>query len=284
MIIMLKLGFSFFLLIFAIAQAEDVFEIKTLSEIPSDQPHNTLYLIDLDDTVFDSISLVGSKAWRKYMVQAAGQDWHDLFSYALAQKYPMKTVEDITPSFVKDLQNKGYVVCGLTARERKFWYYMPKEGVDLLTVKQLHSVDVDFNNGSLERGYPDLSQDPEYFQGVFFANTELKGDYLLKLFQAASRFPEKMIFIDDKLSQVESVAEALAQLGIPHECYLYSATDRKAAGFDPLIANIQLFYFYESDGQIIVSDQEAARIAESNPEKSAGDYLQAVLDILSFLV
>jgi hypothetical protein len=229
--------------------------------------------------------MLGSKAWRQYIVEATkkidtSKNWHDIFSYALAQKHPLKTVETMTSSFVSELQEKGYVVCGFTSRERKLWYDMPKDGVDILTIKQLNSVNVDFNNKSLENVYPYLSWDSEYFNGVFFANIEPKGNYLLHLFANAPQFPEKIIFTDDKLSQVESVANALAKLGIKHECYSYSAIDEKGKSFNPLIANIQLYYFYQSNGNEIISDEKASLIAKENPEKDPEYYLRATLDIV----
>lgn len=261
-----------------------VFHIESLTQVSNDHPSKTLFLFDIDDTIFDSFSMLGSKAWRRYIVEATkkidpSENWHDIFSYALAEKHPLKAVEEITSSFVKDLQSKEFAVCGFTSRERKLWYDMLQEGVDVLTVQQLSSIDVNFNNGSVENIYPDLAKDSEYFNGVFFANIEPKGNYLLHLFKTSSSLPEKVVFIDDKLSQVESVANALAELAIPHESYLYSATDKKGKVFNPLIANIQLYYFYESNGEKALSDEQAQLIAISNPEKDADYYLNTAIGI-----
>lgn len=266
-----------------------IYQIDSLSQIPVNYSPKTVIFFDLDDTVFDSQSMVGSKAWRKYIIEATKKldttaNWHDIFTYFLMQKFPIKTVEENTNSFIKDLQDKGIVVCGLTARERTKWYDMPNTETDTLTVKQLTSVDVNFNNEGLENIFPDLSKDPEYFNGVFFANTDLKGDFLLNLFEKTANFPEKIIFIDDKDSQVESVAKALTQLGIPHECYVYSAIENKSKKFNPLVANIQLYFFYASDGTNCLSDEEAKIIAGNNPEKDAEYYLKAALEIAKFKI
>lgn len=261
-----------------------VFHIESLSQIRDNQNANTLYLFDLDDTVLDSFSMLGSKAWRRYIVDSAKkhdntENWHDIFTYDFALSYPVQAVENITCSFIKDLQNKKFVVCGLTARERNLWYQTPHNGVDILTVNQLAAVDVHFNNGSLEDKYPELAKDSEYFGGVFFSNLDSKGDFLLHLFETDFPRPEKIVFIDDKLSQVESVANALAKLGILHESYFYTATDKKGKVFDPLIANIQLYYFYESNGEKILSDEDAKMIAASHPEKDADYYLKAAIEV-----
>ncbi len=242
--------------IIAEQRVSHVSKVESLCQIPTTQPEHTLFLFDIDDTIFDSPYMLGSKAWRRYIVEAVrkidnSENWHDIFSYSLAQKYPLQLVEAETSEFVKELQNKGYAVCGFTSRERSFWYDMAQNGVDILTTEQLRSVNVDFNNKSLEKTYPYLSRDPEYFEGIFFANVEPKGNFLLNLLRNTPRLPSKVVFIDDKLTQVESVANTLETLKIPYECYTYIATDEKNNSFDPLIANIELYYFYKSNGKEI---------------------------------
>lgn len=256
--------------------------ITSLDQIPVQQPAGTLFLFDIDDTIFDSPSMVGSKAWRKYIGEATQsldptQNWHDIFSYALALRHPLHLVEEKTGALIQDLQNRGYVTCGFTARERNMWYDMPQPGVDCLTIRQLHGLGVHFYTEILEETYPYLSQAPEYCAGVFFANIDPKGDYLLHLLRDVPAFPPKIVFIDDKLAHVVSVANALESLAIPYECYHYTATDAKAGTFDPLIANIQLHSFFLSNGQTILSDTQAAEIAKEHPEKGADFYLREII-------
>lgn len=260
-------------------QPLNIQKIYSLSQIPSIQPNQTIYLFDIDDTLFDSSSMLGTKAWRKYILEATeddSQNWHDIFCLFAAKNYPLRAVEPITSQYVKELQMKGHAVFGLTARERQIWYSTPTKDVDKLTINQLTSVGVDFNTG-IPNHYPSLINAPEYFQGVFFADLEPKGEYLLKLFSNLPQLPTKIIFIDDKDSQTKSVAATLDQLGIDYECYTYVATDEKAKLFDPLIANIQLYHLWISNGEQVLSDEEAAIIAKQHPERSAQDYLRALL-------
>lgn len=253
-------------------------KIDSLQQIASSQPAQTMYLFDIDDTLIDSPYMFGSGAWRRYIAAATKADitanWHDIFSLFFAQRHPLQTVETITGQFIRDLQEQGHGVFGLTSRERAKWYKTPVNNVDDLTVKQLESVGIDFNSEFLNARYSYLANDSEYFKGIFFADLASKGEYLLKVFHNASQLPEKIVFVDDKLSQVESVAAALEQLGIQYECYWYTAADKKNKGFDPLIANIQLYYFWTSGGENVISDEEACAIAEQCPEKKAEHYLQ----------
>lgn len=259
-----------------------IHEIKSLSEISVSQPEQTIYFFDIDDTLFDFPYMLGSKSWRKHITKATKNDhtqnWHDYFSLYLSRKHPVMTVEETTSQFIRDLQDKGYGVFGLTSRERTRWYDTSVEGIDAMTVSQLASVDINLNNENAQLAYADLIADSEYYEGVFFADLEPKGTYLLELFKNASSLPQKVIFVDDKLSQVESVAAALDQLGIDYECYWYTTTDEKAARFDPYIANVQLYHFWISAGENFLTDEEAASIIEQFPERSADDYLQWVLE------
>lgn len=258
-----------------------IVKIESLAQIKDHQQTQTIYFFDIDDTLFDSPTMLGSKAWRKYIIAATKNDplnWHDIFSLFIARNHPLQTIEALTSQFVKKLQMGGHGVFALTARERKRWYDMPQEGIDLLTAKQLELVGINFDNAFLVETYPYLTNNSGYFKGIFFADTELKGEYLLKLFKNAPQRPEKVIFIDDKLSQAESVAAALNELGIDNECYWYFATDKKASEFDPLIANIQLYYLWFSDGKEIITDEEAESIAAQYPEKNAEYYLKSVLN------
>lgn len=284
---------SFLLVLTTPSFAENILSkvsyIDSLAQVSIQQdehdPRQTIVLLDLDDTLMDcSSSMVGTRAWRRYLSEATkkmntSENWHDIFSLAIARKYPMQTVEEMTHRFIEELQDQGYVVCGFTARERQYWYDMPMEDSDVLTVQQLHSINIDFNQGRLERTFPRLSLDSEYFKGIFFTNLENKGEYILHLFENNPHLPEKIIFIDDKKSQVKSVASALDKLGILYECYVYTCNEKKQQLFNPLIANIQLYYFYQSHGQWIISDQEAEEIAKRYPEKDADFYFRAALEV-----
>lgn len=257
-------------------------KIESLTEIADSDPTHTLYFFDIDDTLFDSAYMLGSKAWRKYIVAATKddptEDWHDIFSLFIARNHPLQAIETMTSEFIQELQTKSEAVFGLTARERKMWYDTPMADTDLLTIAQLESVGISFDHPSIDKTHPHLTSDSEYFKGVFFANIEPKGEYLLKLFKDAPQLPAKVIFVDDKQNQVESVAAALNQLGIDYECYWYTATDSKASKFNPLIANIQLYYFWISEGERVLSDNEAHSIAEQHPERDAEYYLQSLLN------
>lgn len=271
----------------ATLESTHVIKIESLAQITDVETAQTLYLIDIDDTLMDSPFMLGSRAWRRYIRKATENDttknWHDLFSLFIAQHHPWKTVEPMASHFVRELQAKGHIVCCLTARERKHWYDTPVNDVDQLTFNQLESIGISLNPQLLEETYPYLAKAPEFFQGIFFADISHKGNYLLKLLKGAPPITHKVIFIDDMRHQVEAVSEALNQLGIPHQCYHYTASEVQESNFDPLIANIQLYYLWISNGYWILPNEEAKAIAAGHPERDADYYLRLLLKEATFL-
>jgi hypothetical protein len=140
------------------------------------------------------------------------------------------------------------------------------------------SLNIKLDHERFKQLYPRLAAAPEYFEGIFFADTELKGDYLRKLFSDGT-YPKKIIFIDDKLSQIESVDLLLSELDIEHECYWYCAIEDKTMAFDPLISNIQLYYLIKSRGKWMLSDAEAKKIAICHPNLGANFYLSQIIKL-----
>lgn len=260
--------------------SQKIIKIDTIDQLPLTQPEGTLFLFDLDDTLIDSPHMVGSRAWRQYMRAAVGKYWHDRLSLFLLEHIAVDTVEKTTAEIIKLLQIQGYPVCGFTARERHFWFDIPAH-MDEITTQQLASVGIQFDSDNVVRAYPALTQTPEYYEGIIFSNVVEKGSYLASLLQsfpASSLLPNKVIFIDDKKYQIESVAAALEESGIDYECYLYRATDKKDSAFDPLIANIQLYHIWLSQGHTVLTDHQAAALALTTPASQGLEYLQMIIE------
>lgn len=263
----------------------DILQINSLSEVSKDQPTGTVYFLDIDDTVIDYPYMLGSKAWRAYIIKMTKRyknpgSQHDAFTLFLAENHAVKTVEPITKAWVEGLYAKGYAVYGLTARERNVWYYTPRKGVDELTISQLAHVKIDFDKNKESTLHSHFTKISEYYKGVFFCNLDSKGDYLKKIFRKIKLYPKKVVFVDDNREHVERVAKVLSELKIEHECYWYCALDEKNNTFDPAIANIQ-FYYFRLFHNAILSDEEAEQLIKLHPEKDPYYYLNAVQEALA---
>lgn len=257
--------------------ALSLIKLDTIHNLPLSHPEGTLFLFDVDDTLTDSPHMIGSRAWRRYLQRMTTPYWYENLTLFVITNIPAAPVETATPDIIKELQDKGHVVCGFTARARGSWFDIPGQQIDRLTLSQLATAGIFLDADSFQKTYPSLVGIPEYYEGIFFADSETKGEYLTKLLEvlsSTSQLPRKIVFIDDKRQQVESVAVTLKEWDIDHECYWYCATDEKANRFNPAISNIQLYHLWYSQGITILSDQEAAEFTQHCPDIA----LRAVLD------
>lgn len=257
-----------FVLLFATNASADYKTIHSLTEIEKEHLHEAIIFFDLDDTLIESSLEIGSKNWKNFIKSATTQQEHDDISWFIAQHIPVKTTEDEVGDLIQNLQTSNKVF-GLTARERNIWYYTPKDGVDELTIQQLESAGIHFDKTT-------SFEMPEFYEGVYFSDLDPKGEYVLKLFTSRESLPSKVVFVDDKLSQVESVAEALDALGIDNECYYYKQT--YSTSFDPLVALVQLHYLMQSEGKVLLTEQEAQLLIEQSPHLDIDYYLGEIIN------
>ena len=156
---------------------------------------------------------------------------------------PLRLIDANSPSFICQLQSKGHVVLGLTARYPGEAFY---------THPQLERLGFSF-----DRRFPDHALSlcaPAIFEkGVLFASAlNTKGQALEALLQQLNLKPKKIIFVDDKIHHVENVQAASAQLDLDFLGIRYSSADKRVHAFDAQIAELQMQLFPR-----FVSDEEA---------------------------
>lgn len=235
-------------------------EIIEIDKIDAVRPYITsqedLVLFDIDDTLITNPFSLGTPAWRSWvkpkLPKTEGFVLYDGLTLFIAQNAPYKAVEESTPSLIHDLQSQNISVFAFTARGRSQWYTTDIEGVDLFTHQQLKDVGINFKNSFI----PDALQllEPTYFyNGIIFAQHIKKGDLLKHIFKDLHYNPHCIIFVDDKLEQVQSVEAALKDLKIPFIGFWYRHTEN--LDFNPDVATIQLQHLLFNHLQL--SDKEA---------------------------
>jgi hypothetical protein len=188
---------------------------------------------------------------------------HDELTLYVFNHVPAKTPELQTASVIAQLQEKGFPVLAFTSRGRHEWYGSQMEEIDQLTEEALCKIGIDFSHTKLPANFEKLHSDfGEYYHGgiIYATNAYEKGEILTKLLKDTNYFPSHIIFVDDKADSLETLKAAAEKMGVPFTGYAYSRTAKNHAGFDPMIAHIQLDWLI-SYGQIL-SDQEAEQIKE----------------------
>lgn len=237
--------------------------IEDINEALRFAPEDTLIATDIDNTMMLPRQWLGSEAWFDAEVrhaQASSGSRQEAIDKArrkyikihqVSQAIP---VEEQTPALISELQRAGYRTLGLTARS------------PLLagrTHKQLADVGIDFRSTAI---YPDsvvtkLEKASGYYQGIMFVTENDKGEALFTLLDKIHQTYKHVIFIDDRLENVEKVLAACHLRGIAATGFYYQAARERMSQYEPELADIQEVVF-EHTGLLITDEQARFALAE----------------------
>lgn len=219
---------------------------------------DTLVILDIDNTLITPIQEVGSDQWFSHR-----RDWYGLQGYSADQALEMAlaeweavqnitrvmTPEPITSQVVRDLQDR-FTVMGLSTR-----------GLALATrtVYQLKDVGIDLSTDSLSGDdIPLLNPKAILFRkGILFTSGTHKGKALLKLLEQVNYTPRRIVFVNDKATNLREVEVACEERQIPFIGLRYGYLDERVKSFRSDIARVQFEHF-----KMILSDKEALNLIE----------------------
>lgn len=270
-------GYLLLLPAFLLAEIRETTRFEDLLEEADEQ---TLVLIDMDDTLTDSSISLGSSDWRHFLRKhfkrkihpVAQIDIHDYYSYLIAKKVPVKTVESNTAEVVDILQKKKIATLCLTARGQQQWYSTTLLDIQELSQQQLSSVGIDFKRSTL----PDAFTGKEitgYADGMLFSANQPKGEFLKELFTKLGYTPKRVILIDDKEEQILSAEEAMKEMNIPFLGLWYRHIEEMKPDYNPQIGNVQLERFLQDN--TLLSDEEAALVTPPLPPE---EHLKQIIE------
>jgi phosphoserine phosphatase len=248
-------------LLLSLQSFAEIRETATMADVAKAITPGTLVVFDLDNTVLEASQTLGTDQFFSYLVargKAAGLNAQDAKNLALELSTPIqpvtsvRLVENLTRDLVQALQENDYTTIALTAR--------PGAWADG-TLHQVESLGINFSITAPRISRNDLSDSSGglYRDGVIFlAPGYEKGPTLMKFIERAGLKPEKIVFIDDKKSNVESVDAALTAAGIPNIEFRYGAADRRVANFSSEIAEFQYDYFMQY--HTFISDADAEQL------------------------
>lgn len=240
----------------------EIKEVRSMREVAENIKPGDVIVFDLDNTVFQATQTLGTDQFFSYLVEKAkaqGANEVQAKAWALQQSGIIQPVTEVTavevntPYFINALQTKQFITFALTARP-PVW----RTG----TLRQVKSLGVDFKRtaprlSAYETNRLQLSQ---YAEGVLFLppGTE-KGAAVLEFLRGAGQRPNRVLFVDDKKNNVESVDRALMEARIPVMAFRYGAADTRVQSFDAKIAETELNYFLKTG--IFLSDEAARTLA-----------------------
>lgn len=200
---------------------------------------NTLVILDIDNTLAHSAQELSSDEWFCSLVNQKMAEGHDYISsvyYALPMTYYAQfnvgliPTQKTTSSFIQELIAQHIPVMALTTRS----LFVAER-----TMEQLEDIDICFL-------VPHISQDdlvlpmPHpcfYRNSILFGGNNDKGEALVAFFHWMNYYPEKVIFVDDKLKYLLAVEKALTYHDIDFVGIRYSRCDEQVKNFDATKAN-----------------------------------------------
>ncbi len=251
---MLKNISLFFLLLIGSLQAK-IIPVNHIEDIFSYIDDQSVIVFDIDNVLIEPKQVLGSDQWFESHLKnlqkqdssfekalhKALLDWSRIIAITKVQP-----VEECTVTVLKKLQRLKNPVLGLTTRS---FFLAPR------TVEMLHSVNMDLslNAPCKEEVFLKNGRNILFHEGIIFASGTNKGKALKNFFSVIGFSCKKIVYIDDKLSNVEHLEKMCLENNIDFIGLRYGYLDKKVKNFNAKIANIQ----FQEFGKIL-SDQEAS--------------------------
>lgn len=217
--------YASFLIRLKYADKPQIKAISSLNEIEGylKDPEKTLIVFDVDYVLIQpSDPCYQFPNFRRHMRLAKklfGQLTplqRDLFASLLVfDEAGSSLIESQAPLFIRQLQQKGYKTIGLTAT---LTGKLQNKDLKNARIDQLKNVAIDFsqifpsvNHIRMQTLPANMTEYPEFYQGVLFANGEnkkvMKGVVLKEFLKAVNLQPEYILVIDDRKNNLEVIAE-----------------------------------------------------------------------------
>ena len=230
---------------------------------------NSLVIFDIDDTLTyptDTIqtawgqSTEGREFYRKLEEHIASSPNPDELSGSIFSKILLAvkphTVEPQTASVIKKLQDRGIKAMALTNWPTGKLGKIPS--MPAWRFDKLAEVRINFSTGfDLQEIFLNKNKDkftsdkqPVFYKGILLTDGADKGSVLGAFLDFMHYTPDRIIFFDDRATQVESGKNEAKVRGIPFYGFVYKAAEKLSRQYDPAIIALQLEYLIKHDEYI----------------------------------
>lgn len=271
------------LLFFIDSISAAIIETSSFSDLLKEVDQESLVFIDMDETMVTGSRTLGSQQWWTHMkatwnrAEPSGEestaDFNRLVNLII-DHVPEVCVEESIPTIIQTLQNQGITVWSLTARMKNSPWDSQH---DLTTARLLSKLGIDLTRSSIPPAvsHERLAAFPHFSLGVLYTNWSSKGPYLRNFLNTLDYRPTKIVMIDDSMDQLKSVELIAEELAIEFIGFHYPVVKERGIEFDPALGNIELEALHQKG--LLLSDEEARRIKEENPDRAPDYYLEQLL-------
>lgn len=238
------------------------YEIKAIAQVENYVDEKTLVVYDLDNTVYRPVQLIGRDEWFEAHLkreQLGTRDFKQALATTLEVYDKVHEISQVIPveenlaDIISIMQAKNDVIA-LTARGGN---------LATATIRQLNSINVDFNKGKFKDQNFDLlpqqslaSRKALSNSGIVFCNGGDKGEYLKDYLDKIGYRPQRIVCVEDKEINLDKIKKMTDSLGIDfiglHYTYLEDNLNISEEYLEQ--ADIQLHYALNAT---ILSDEHA---------------------------
>jgi hypothetical protein len=238
------------LIVTALLAHAKIIETDSFEYIFNAVDQDTLVVFDIDNTLARTETEFGSDEWFSHLVSQKMMEGYDYFSaiylvlplaYYAQFNLPLQLTDPILVPLFRHLKTEHINSIGLTSRG----LYLAER-----TYEQLKNIGIVFVINHLYKNefiLQPLSHPCLYKYHIIFCGNNNKGEALLLFLSTINYYPKKIIFIDDKMSHVHAVEQALQTTTIEYLGIRYTGCDHHVHNFDPAKAESQLHTIKESN-------------------------------------
>jgi len=210
-----------------------VFDTDFVLIVPSDEA----FILSVTDEGQNVLNKTYDDLWARLTLG----DVEEIQSIVMRTK-PWRPVTPDTSQIFNEIKNKGYKVLGLTSGGTGAFGKM--HSLEKWMVEELKNIDIIFDKnfinakpGALDQYIPSIDKHyakarhvcfPAVEDGIIFTCMASKGEVLEAYLQFANIKPKKIIFIDDRLKHLETVAEFCKKFNIEYVGYEYTTIKEQA--------------------------------------------------------
>ena len=228
-----------------------IIELKSMSDLKI-QTWNTktLVVFDIDNTLLRQDSMIGTHQWGDYMKERAvrsGLPEEEAKQYQykvfgeLQNKLKVLPVEPVVLGLLRKLENKKIKHFALTARSSI---------LKNVTAQQVKTLKHNFS-----KNFPTQNNlakiDKHLYEGIIFSGDVPKGELLKTIVENSPNKFDHIVFVDDKLYNLESIEKSFTNSKVKLESFRYGAADEFVKSFDPVVADLQYSFMQESNELVV---------------------------------
>lgn len=251
-----------------------VLDSQSIRDILKLITHESWVILDLDNTVMESLLELGSDQWFTKLIEHACHHMPENTTSAVAlvitiyqavqHHIQTQAVEPEVVNLIKALQDVGIPVLALTARDHSLIE---------TTFRQLDEIGIDFSkNQHGHRPTVSLGNNPKnaatYHGGIIFCNGNDKGECLSAFLEKCTKHPRHVVMVDDKQKHLSHVRTAVEALQIRFDGLRYGLLDTKVKNIDMKKAHAQLIHLKDKLPSPI---QDAIDKLQINSSSAAAD-------------